>query len=274
MSNFTYKYLNRSLKLFDVSLRDGLQTWKRIPSLNEKKSILHKISKFHNVNKIEVGSIVSDKILPQFKDSIELYHHTRKIYDHLTPYLLVPNIKMQQKALHNNIENMSFITSVSENFQKKNTNMNLSETKNQIKEMIKYTPGYKKLYISCINECPIDGLLDNNMVVNEIIEYIKLPLHEICISDTCGTLTEESLNEILSILLPVMQLNGIPISRLSLHLHKHKNVYETKKIIFKCLDNYIYNFDVSYLIGGGCSVTMNENNINDNLHYNDFEFLV
>ena len=274
MSNQTYKYLNRSLKLFDVSLRDGLQTWKRIPSLDEKKNILHNISKFPNVNKIEVGSVVSNKILPQFNDSIELYHHTRKTYDHLIPYLLIPNIKMQQKALYSKVENMSFITSVSEKFQKKNTNMNLSETKDQIKEMIKLTPGYTKLYISCVNECPIEGIIDNNIVVNEIIEYIKLPLNEICISDTCGTLTEENLNEILSILLPVMQMNGIPITKLSIHLHKHKSIQETKKLLFHCLDRFIYNFDVSYIEGGGCSVTMNEKKLNDNLHYNDFEFLV
>lgn len=274
MSNQTYKYLNKSLKLFDVSLRDGLQTWKRIPSLDEKKNILHSISKFPNVKNIEVGSVVSNKILPQFSDSIELYHHTRKTYDNLIPYLLIPNIKMQQKALYNKVENMSFITSVSEKFQRKNTNMDLSETKDQIKEMIKLTPGYTKLYISCINECPIEGIIDNNIVVNEIIEYIKLPLNEICISDTCGTLTEENLNEILSILLPVMQMNGIPITKLSIHLHKHKNMQETKRLLFHCLDRYIYNFDVSYLEGGGCSVTMNEQKINDNLHYIDFEFLV
>ena len=127
MSKITYKYLNKSLNLFDVSLRDGLQTWKRIPSLNEKKSLLHKISKLPNVNKIEVGSVVSHKILPQFNDSIELYHYTRKTYNHLTPYLLVPNLKMQEKALFSKIENMSFITSISDQFQKKNTNMGLND---------------------------------------------------------------------------------------------------------------------------------------------------
>jgi len=273
MSKITYKYLNKSLNLFDVSLRDGLQTWKRIPSLNEKKSLLHKISKLPNVNKIEVGSVVSHKILPQFNDSIELYHYTRKTYNHLTPYLLVPNLKMQEKALFSKIENMSFITSISDQFQKKNTNMNLDETKTQIKKMIDLTPGYTKLYISCINECPIDGIIDNNTIIKEVIDYMKLPLNEICISDTCGTLTEERLSEILTILLYLMQIHGIPIQKLSIHLHKHKNMNETKKIIHYCLSKYIYNFDVSYLDSGGCSVTMNNTKMNNNLQYDDLYFL-
>ena len=262
------------LKLFDVSLRDGIQTWKKIPSLDEKKTILHKISKLSNVNNIEVGSVVSDKILPQFKDSIELYHYTRKNYNHLTPYLLIPNIKMQNKALFNNIENMSFITSVSEDFQKKNTKMNLDKSKSEISEMLNKTTGFKKLYISCINECPISGVLDNTKIINEIIEYIKLPLNEICLSDTCGTLTEEKLKELLPILLQVMQRNNISVSKLSLHLHKHKDVMETQKIINYCIDNYIYKFDVSIIEGGGCSVTMHENAIKNNLNYDDFNFLL
>ena len=103
------RYSNKFLKFFDVSLRDGLQSWKKIPSTDEKKQILHKIASLENVKNIEVGSIVSKKVLPQFQDSIELYHYTRKNYIHLNPYLLIPNKKMHEIALHNNIENMSFV---------------------------------------------------------------------------------------------------------------------------------------------------------------------
>tara|TARA_A100001015_G_C15025146_1_gene730072 strand:- start:1549 stop:2364 length:816 start_codon:yes stop_codon:yes gene_type:complete len=259
----------KKLNLFDVSLRDGLQTWKKIPTLHEKKNILKKISQFPNVKNIEVGSIVSSKILPQFQDSIELYHYTSKNYKNLNPYLLIPNVKMHEKALYNNIQNMSFITSVSEEFQKKNTKLTLQETKNQIKQMIKNTKGNTKLYISCINECPISGFINEDIIINEIIEYIKLPVNEICLSDTCGSLTNENLNKILNILLPVMQFSDVPISKLSFHLHKNKNENETQKILNNCINRYIFNFDVSNIDGGGCSVTMN-GNINGNLNYDDF----
>lgn len=268
------KPISKVLKLFDVSLRDGLQTWKRIPSLSEKKQILENISKNPNVKNIEVGSLVSNKIYPQFNDSIELYHYTRKKYKNLTPYLLIPNIKMQQKALFNNIYNMSFITSVSNEFQLKNTNMTLDETKKQLREMIKLTPGYKKIYISCINECPINGIIDNDIVIYEILQYIKLPVQEICISDTCGTLTKDNIEYIFNILLPIMQLNGISIDKLSMHLHKNKNFNETKDVINYCINRYINKFDVSYLESGGCSVTINTDKLNNNLHYNDFDFIV
>lgn len=268
------RHYNKFIKLFDVSLRDGLQSWKKIPSTDEKKQILHKIASLENVKNIEVGSIVSKKVLPQFQDSIELYHYTRKNYLHLNPYLLIPNKKMHEIALHNNIENMSFITSVSNEFQKKNTNMDLNKTKEELMYMINNTNGYKKLYISCVNECPISGVLTTDLIVNELLEYIKYPVNELCISDTCGTLTQKNLKKILDIILPIMQLKGESISKLSVHLHKNKDTNETKKIIHYCLDNYIYKFDVSYIEGGGCSVTMNNNKLNNNLTYYDFDILV
>ena len=274
MSNIATRYLPRYLNLFDVSLRDSIQSWRKIPTLDEKKNMLHKISKLSNVNNIEVGSVVSDKIYPQFNDSIELYHYTRKNYNHLSPYLLVPNIRMQKKALFNKIENMSFITSVSNDFQEKNTKMNLDQTKKEINEMVNSTNGYKKLYISCINECPIIGKIDDSIIINEIIEYIKLPVNEICLSDTCGTLTKDKLKDILSILLPVMQFNNVSVSKLSIHLHRHDDIKETEKIISYCIDNYIYKFDVSNIDGGGCTVTMNEKNIKNNLSYENFKFLI
>lgn len=274
MSRSLMKPLPNFLKLFDVSLRDGLQTWKKIPTFKEKTNILENISKIPNVKNVEVGSLVSNKVYPQFNDSIELYHYTRKKYDHIVPYLLIPNIKMHEKALFNKIDNMSFIASVSEEFQVKNTKMTLKETRNQIKKMVYLTPGYKKIYISCINECPINGTINNTIIANEILYYIKLPVQEICISDTCGTLTKDSLEIILDIILPVMQYNGISIDKLSLHLHRNKNLNETKNIINYCINRYIKKFDVSYIEGGGCSVTIGKDKLNDNLNYNDFSIIL
>ena len=41
MSNTASRYLPRYLNLFDVSLRDSIQSWKKITTLDEKKKMLH-----------------------------------------------------------------------------------------------------------------------------------------------------------------------------------------------------------------------------------------
>lgn len=80
------------LKLFDVSLLDGLQSLPGILSLTKKKNILHKIINKYNPESIEVGSIVSDKILPQLKDSKELFKHGESIGQE-NMFLLIPSFK-------------------------------------------------------------------------------------------------------------------------------------------------------------------------------------
>ena len=115
-----------------------------------------------------MGSVVSRKVLPQFEDTVELYHHCRKAYPNIIPFVLIPSLKMQQIALDYKIHHMSFISSVSESFQKKNTKMSLFETKKQLAFLIENCPGISKLYVSCVNECPISGIIDNKEIVKEL----------------------------------------------------------------------------------------------------------
>ena len=94
-----HRYLPKHFQFFDVSLRDGLQTWKRIPTTQEKKNILHNIMRNTSSQKIEVGSIVSKKVLPQFDDTAELYHYCRKTYPNVSPFVLIPNLKTMLQNL-------------------------------------------------------------------------------------------------------------------------------------------------------------------------------
>ena len=135
-----------------------------------------------------------------------------------------------------------------------------------------------KLYISCISECPIKGEIDVNIIINEIIYYLQNynTITELCISDTCGTLKFEKFKYILDKLIHIYdQKENSKIQKLSLHLHKNKNYEETEKIIKYAYDNKIYKYDVSCLKDvGGCSVTMDKNKMNTNLHYDDIHSIL
>ena len=56
-------YKLKDLILFDVTLRDGLQSINNCYNLNHKKQILDSIIEQKNPQFIEIGSIVSPKIL-------------------------------------------------------------------------------------------------------------------------------------------------------------------------------------------------------------------
>lgn len=262
------------LKLFDVTLRDGLQSSKINHTLKTKRKILHNIIS-RKVNDIEVGSFVSPKILPQMANSIDLFKYSQELgLNFINFYMLTPNSKYVSKALDVGVNNFSLITSVSNKFQEKNINKTLDETKEDLKESFNILDNNKesvnniKLYVSCIQECPIEGKLSLDYIVRELLDYYyNYPtINNLCISDTCGTLNKDSLEFIINSLI----LDGVNPEKLSLHLHcNEKNMNNVYQIIKICTQNNINLFDVSLLETGGCSVTMDESKINRNLSYND-----
>ena len=89
---------NTPLRLFDVTLRDGLQSIPKIYSLKDKIDLGIDIIVNKNPCAIEVGSIVSPKIVPQMKDSIELFKEiitTCGTHKHLDVYMLM----LQEQSL-------------------------------------------------------------------------------------------------------------------------------------------------------------------------------
>jgi isopropylmalate/homocitrate/citramalate synthase len=280
-------------QLFDVTLRDGLQTvpkeMEHLWTTQEKKTMYYRIKFNHCPKYIEIGSLANPKLMPIFADSLEL-HNSIKDDLNLTPignnnlFLLTPSLNAIKGVIDKKVDNFSFITSVSNAFQKKNTNKTLLETKKEIQLMCDEVQRYNndnsadkkvktKLYISCINDCPLTGQIDNDYIVREILLYEKNQMiGELCLSDTCGTLKFEDFEYIIDNCLYF----GLPAKKLSLHLHySAKNLENTKQIIHYAFDKNINKFDVSMIEGGGCSMTMSQEKCTNNLSYELFyKFLV
>jgi hydroxymethylglutaryl-CoA lyase len=260
---------------FDVTLRDGLQALSKEEqkefTTNLKLNMYFNITTTHNVKNIEIGSIVSKKVLPIFEDTVPFLKLIKEYnYNH---FVLIPNKEKLNTVINNKtIPNFSFITSVSNSFQLKNTKKSLEDSDNEIVEMLynlnknmtRLSNPIVKLYVSCINECPIEGKIDNDFIVNRLLKLNQMKIDNICISDTCGSLDLEDFEYIIE----TCKYFGLPASNLSLHLHvipgREKIV---EKIIHKALDLNITTFDVSALESGGCSVTMEKNKLAPNLSY-------
>ena len=280
-------------KPFDVTLRDGLQTLNKdeqqLFTTDKKIQIYNDLIIQHSPKNIEIGSCVNEKIFPIFKDTEKLLEYANKIkcYEIINNYVLVPNLNYLQNALKIGVKNFSLITSVSNEFQIKNTRMTISQNEENIANMLAYLDEYSnykldvyddvvidykpynvKLYVSCINECPVvDKKLDNTDIVNTLERLSKFNINKICLSDTCGTLIPEDLINILR----NCKTRGVDISKFSLHLHvKPEREYIVEELVFIALDNGINEFDVSNLSTGGCSVTMDASKIAPNMNYEQY----
>lgn len=274
----TNLFVNKLIKVrpFDVSLRDGLQCLSLSEQQNFntdfKKHIYEEIIRRYNPRNIEIGSCINNKILPIFNDTEELFNYveTNKENRH---YILVPNQDKLINAINFGATNFSFITSVSNSFQIKNTKKTINETYSNLVNMMVYLDdspikNYRvKLYVSCINECPIEGKIHSHNIVSELFSLSLLKFDKICLSDTCGSLTHEDFIDIIENTKKI----GIDTKKFSLHLHvKPEREEEVEKIVHTAIEYGINEFDVSDLKTGGCSVTMDREKIAPNMSYEQY----
>jgi hypothetical protein len=135
-------------KPFDVTLRDGLQSLSKEQqktfTLEDKKEIYKIIYLMYQPKNIEIGSIVSKHILPIFSDTLELFSDIENnindyynIKTSINNYILIPSREKLIEVIDTpNLNNYSFITSVSDFFQKKNTKKSLNDNDVELNSMI------------------------------------------------------------------------------------------------------------------------------------------
>lgn len=266
-SNPAHSIIYKSLgspRPFDVSLRDGLQSSKleQMLETSYKFDMFVKASTFYEPEAVEIGSLVSPKVLPMLADSTMLYKMAIQVSS-MPLYLLVPSSSKLDQVMDLGCSHISLITSVSEKFQLTNTKKTLSETKADIKKICKNFPGKTKLYLSCIDTCPLAGPIDHNFICDQIEWYWKeCGVNTLCLSDTVGQLKPKSFVSIVD----QAHAKGVPYSLMSLHLHVSSQ-QEVIEIMGQALARGITGFDVSYLETGGCSVTMGKSKTKPNLSY-------
>jgi len=257
--------MNRLVKLTDVTLRDGLQSYPKLISTCKKLNMFQTIANT-GINGIEIGSNVSPKVT-QMADVKKMIYAVDQFYKQNFPYVkkdldikvLVPNKKkLEELALMDGqevVDTISCITATTCNFTKKNMNMTIEESLEQIDSMLKIGLDKKfRVYISCCFGCPFT---DNNPVelakmANHaayiIQRYINEPrVTEIVISDTIGDFSHRQLKNILN----MVEADPTHKKKIGLHLHIERG--DITHTIPYIVENYgIYNLDVAFGDIGGC----------------------
>ena len=272
---------NNPLRLFDVTLRDGLQSVSKVYSVSEKLQIAENILMRKRPSAIEIGSIVSHKLAPSMSscNSLELFKEVSSTYLYtLNPvdiYMFTPNLKSLEIACKHNIQNFSFSTSVSNMFQMKNLNKTIHQTKQELPYMIntvhKDVPESKiKLYVSCVSTYPITGKISLHEIMNEIMFYYDTfdKINDICLSDTCGSLLFRDFKYIID----ELTIRNVDFERFSLHLHNQYDRQQIKHILTYAMKIGISKFDVSDVSHiGDCITTVDKQPADkqpaDNLDY-------
>ena len=216
-------------------------------TLSKKQQLFHKIVTNYSPKYIEMGSF--DNSTTKMGDTTPLFHYAndykRVRNGDSEHYVLIPTINKLHEALANNVTHMSFMTSASIAFQKHMLNRSMHEAKTELKTICtsldKYANVRKKLYISCISECPFAGKIHIDYILRELCMYnFHYTFDELCLLDTCGTLKFDDYKY----LVDALYVFGVPKSKISVKLQM-KNMDEVEQIVRYSLKNGFIRFNLS-----------------------------
>ncbi|WP_428848297.1 hydroxymethylglutaryl-CoA lyase [Shewanella olleyana] len=241
--------LPKKVSIFEVGARDGLQNEKAVTT-QDKLTLIEQLAEA-GITRIEAGSFVSPKWVPQMADSGEVFtqlnqHNQRKagvVYSALTP-----NLKGLELALDAGADEVAIFGAASETFSQRNINCSIAESIARFEPVMALAKAKNipvRGYVSCVLGCPYEGDIDINEVarVSEIL--YKMGCYEISLGDTIGVGTPIKARKMVE---AVAKL--VPVEKLALHFHDTYG--QALANIQACLDTGVSVIDSSVAGLGGC----------------------
>lgn len=234
------------VRLVEVGPRDGLQNEKQvIPSAN-KIRLVDALSEC-GFDTIEATSFVSPRWVPQLADAAEVMAGiTRK--PGVRYAVLTPNLKGYERARKSRADEVAVFASASESFSRKNINCSIDESIHRfsaIFERAREDEMPVRGYVSCVVECPYEGVVDPQAVARVAARLIEMGCYEVSLGDTVGKGTPETVSAMLDVVLESIQAN-----RLAGHFHDTN--HRALDNVEASLDKGLRRFDSAIGGLGGC----------------------
>ena len=237
----------RKLKIIECP-RDAMQSIKKFIPTEKKIKYVQSLLEV-GFDSIDVGSFVSKKVIPQLSDTGEVIS-SLDLEDKKTKLLvIIANIKGAEIAsTYNQISNVGYPFSISENFQMRNTNKTINESFLNLIEINKIISGSEKKLVVYLSMCfgnPYGEVWNFNIIDKWISKLSDHGFNMISLSDTIGSATPSMINEVYSYF--SAKYSNIMFG---LHLHTHPNSWREK--IDASFDSGCIRIDGAIQGFGGC----------------------
>ena len=207
------------VSIFEVGPRDGLQNEKTFVSTHDKVALVDCLSEA-GFQKIEVASFVSPKWVPQMADGAALLGGIKR--SPLVTYAaLTPNLKGYENARAAKADEVAIFGSASEGFSQKNINCSIAESLERFKplmELAREDGVPVRGYVSCVVECPYDGMTKPEAVADVAKALFEMGCYEISLGDTIGKAQPSAIAAMLDAV-----CEFVPVEKLSGHYHDTAN---------------------------------------------------
>lgn len=228
--------------------RDAMQGVNYFISTADKIKYLNLLLKA-GFDTLDFGSFVSPKVIPQLADTAEVLNNL-DIGSSATKLLaIVANLRGVDEALrHPSITYLGYPFSISEIFQKRNTNSNIKTSLSTVEELLGKCDKAKKtavIYLSMAFGNPYGEEWNEELVLKWTSELVKRGASIISLSDTVGVSTSTSVANLFDGI-----STSFPDVEVGVHLHSRPENWREK--IDAAYQNGCRRFDAAIRGFGGC----------------------
>jgi hydroxymethylglutaryl-CoA lyase len=226
--------------------RDAMQGLEKFVDTDLKASYINRLLKV-GFDTIDFGSFVSEKAIPQMRD-------TAKLIDKLddSPSKLLSIIANKRGAIEacsfERIDQLGFPFSISEEFQKRNTNKSIDESLSSLSEIQELTFKNNKsmvVYLSMAFGNPYNENWHEDMVATLAEKVIDMGVSTLALSDTIGVSNPTNISSLFQLL-----SNEFPQVEWGAHLHTSKDSWREK--VESAYSSGCRRFDGVIMGFGGC----------------------
>ena len=232
--------------IVEMAPRDGLQNEKQQVDTARKIELVDLLSDC-GFERIEVTSFVSPKWVPQLADAADVMAGIKR-RSGVRYAALTPNMQGFEAALAAGADEVAIFASASETFSMRNINCSIAESIERFRPVAAASrDGGVPLrgYVSCVVECPYEGAVPPQNVVDVAWQLRALGCYEISLGDTIGRGSAEAVDRMLAAV-----LGELPAAALAGHFHDTSG--RALDNIAVALERGLRVFDASAGGLGGC----------------------
>ena len=228
--------------------RDAMQGWEEFIPTWQKIRYLNSLLKvgFHT---LDFGSFVSPKAIPQLRDTEEVLAGLDLSSTKTKLLAIVANVRGAEQALnHDEISFLGFPFSVSEEFQKRNTNSTIEESLMRVEEIQKLCIKKNKslvIYISMGFGNPYGEPWNAEIVIKWVRRLSAMGIKIIALSDTVGVSNPVNISSLFTQLIP-------EVKEVEFGAHLHSNPLTWLEKVEAAYQSGCKRFDSALKGIGGC----------------------
>lgn len=207
---------------------------------------------FHS---LDFGSFVSPKAIPQLRDTKKVLEHLDLSRSQTKLLAIVANLRGAVEACeYSQIDYLGYPFSVSEMFQKRNTNKTIAESRDLVSELLELSAKNDKdlvVYVSMGFGNPYNEPWSVEVVEDFSAALVDMGVKILSLSDTIGTSNPQSITQLFGNLIP-----AFPEVTIGAHLHTHSHNWREK--VESAFQAGCRRFDGAIKGYGGCPMAADD----------------